>query len=147
MASKIQIQVSKLHADAQIPKYATEGSAGCDLHAIQGMVLMPGEHKIVNTGLGVAIPDGYEIQIRPRSGLAAKHGITVLNTPGTIDSDYRNAIGVILYNASDRLFEIQKGDRIAQAVLVPVYQAEFVEVDKLPETNRGLGGFGSTGVK
>lgn len=141
------VQIQKLHPDAKIPEYATTGSAGCDLHSVENTTLIPGERKVIQTGIAVAIPDGFEIQIRPRSGLAAKKGITITNSPGTIDSDYRNGIGVILHNTGNELFTVEKGDRIAQAVLVPVYQAEFIEVDELSKTDRGLGGFGSTGVK
>ena len=116
------------------------------MHSIEDIVLNPGERKLIATGLAFEIEYGYEVQIRPRSGLAFKHGITVLNTPGTIDSDYRGEIKVLLINHSNEKFEIKKGDRIAQAVVAPVIQAKIVEVDELSDTARGESGFGSTGV-
>ncbi|MEQ8322380.1 MAG: dUTP diphosphatase [Rhodospirillales bacterium] len=132
-----------------LPAYETTGSAGMDVRAAvpenDPMVLMPGARTMVPTGLSVAIPEGYEIQVRPRSGLAAKHGLTCLNTPGTIDSDYRGEIKVILINLGDAPFTIARGERIAQLVLAPVTQLGWKEVDSLDETSRGDGGFGSTG--
>lgn len=133
-----------------LPGYASAGAAGADLRANlpdRGqMVLQPGERTLVPTGLRVAIPDGYEAQIRPRSGLALKHGITLPNSPGTIDSDYRGPLGVIVMNAGAEPFTLAHGDRIAQMVVAPVARASFVVVDDLDETTRGAGGFGSTGV-
>lgn len=132
-----------------LPAYETTGSAGMDVRAAvpenDPMVLMPGARAMVPTGLSAAIPEGYEIQVRPRSGLAAKHGLTCLNTPGTIDSDYRGEIKVILINLGDAPFTIARGERIAQLVLAPVTQLGWKEVDSLDETSRGDGGFGSTG--
>lgn len=132
-----------------LPAYETTGSAGMDVRAAvpenAPMVLMPGARTMVPTGLSVAIPEGYEIQVRPRSGLAAKHGLTCLNTPGTIDSDYRGEIKVILINLGDAPFTIARGERVAQLVLAPVTQLGWKEVDSLDETSRGDGGFGSTG--
>ncbi|MEQ9436892.1 dUTP diphosphatase [Hyphomonas sp.] len=132
-----------------LPAYETSGSAGMDVRAAvperDPMVLMPGARAMVPTGLSVAIPEGYEVQVRPRSGLAARHGITCLNTPGTIDSDYRGEIKVILINLSDTPFTIARGERIAQLVLAPVTRLGWKEVDSLDETSRGAGGFGSTG--
>lgn len=130
-----------------LPEYETIASAGLDLRAFltEKMVLLPLERKLVKTGLFMEIPVGYEAQVRPRSGLALKNGITVLNSPGTIDADYRGEIGVILINLSQDLFEIQSGDRIAQLVFAQVEQAEWQLTDVLSETNRGEGGFGSTG--
>ena len=135
-----------------LPDYATAGSAGADLRAnlpvderAEGFTLGPMQRAIVPTGLRVAIPDGYEMQIRPRSGLALKHGITLPNTPGTIDSDYRGPLGVLLVNLGDAPYVIAHGERIAQAVLAPVVRAEFRMVDALGDTARGVGGFGSTG--
>tara|TARA_R110000787_G_scaffold79065_6_gene172914 strand:+ start:9657 stop:10112 length:456 start_codon:yes stop_codon:yes gene_type:complete len=132
-----------------LPAYETTGSAGMDVRAAvpenDPMVLMPGARTMVPTGLSVAIPEGYEIQVRPRSGLAAKHGLTCLNTPGTIDSDYRGEIKVILINLGDAPFTIARGERVAQLVLAPVTQLGWKEVDSLDETSRGDGGFGSTG--
>ena len=133
----------------QLPAYETIGSAGMDVRAAvpvgEPIVLAPGERNMVPTGLSVAIPQGYEIQVRPRSGLAAKHGLTCLNTPGTIDSDYRGEIRVILINLGDAAFEIARGDRIAQLVPAPVQRARVDEADELDQTVRGTGGFGSTG--
>lgn len=132
----------------KVPVYETCGSAGCDIHAfIESDVVIPaGKRAIIPTGLFTEIPEGYEIQVRPRSGLAAKNGVTVLNTPGTIDSDYRGEICVILINLGDCDFTIHNGDRIAQLVVAPVTQGIFVSSEKLGETERGAGGFGHTGV-
>lgn len=133
---------------ATIPLYKTAGAAGADLCAkiSQPLTIKAGKFAMVPTGLFFEIPEGYEVQVRPRSGLAAKNGVTVLNTPGTIDSDYRGEIKVILVNLSDTDFVINNGDRIAQMIVAPVTQAEFIVSDKLSETERGTGGFGSTGV-
>jgi len=141
----MKLKIKKLDSNAIIPAYQTELSAGFDLHSIEDYVIKPMERKLIKTGLAFEIEEGYEIQIRPRSGLAFKHGITVLNSPGTIDADYRGEIMVLLINLGEREFEIKKGDRIAQAVVSPVIQAEFIEVEKLSDTKRGRGGFGSTG--
>ena len=133
------------------PVYETPGAAGADLKAnLPGradVVLQPGARALIATGLRLAIPDGFEVQIRPRSGLALKHGITLANAPGTIDSDYRGPLGVILLNTGAQNFTIMHGDRIAQMVVAPVVQAEFVSVAQLDETSRDQGGFGSTGQK
>lgn len=129
-----------------LPAYATQGAAGMDVVAAEELDLLPGQRHAVATGLAMAIPDGYEVQVRPRSGLALKHGITVPNTPGTIDSDYRGELKVILINHGDAPFPIRRGDRIAQLVAAPVQRAWFVEVDDLDDTARGAGGFGSTGT-
>lgn len=133
---------------ATIPLYKTAGAAGADLCAkiSQPLTIKAGKFAMVPTGLYFEIPEGYEVQVRPRSGLAAKNGVTVLNTPGTIDSDYRGEIKVILVNLSETDFVINNGDRIAQMIVAPVTQAEFIVSDKLSETERGTGGFGSTGV-
>lgn len=128
-----------------LPAYATDGAAGMDVLAAEDVTLAPGARHAVATGLAVAIPQGYEIQVRPRSGLALKHGISVPNTPGTIDSDYRGELKVILINHGSDSFAIARGDRIAQLVLAPVTQAAWLEVAELDETARGEGGFGSTG--
>lgn len=132
---------------AVIPQYKTVGAAGADICAFvnEKIVLKPGKRVLVSTGLYFAIPEGFEVQIRPRSGLAAKNGVTVLNTPGTIDSDYRGEIKVILINLGEEDFEISNGDRIAQMVVSPVTVCDFDVVDSLDETDRGTGGFGSTG--
>ena len=133
----------------ELPAYETLGAAGMDVRAAvpesEPMVLQPGERAMVPTGLSMAIPEGYEIQMRPRSGLAAKHGLTCLNTPGTIDSDYRGELKVILINHGAEAFTIRRGERIGQMVLAPVTRIVWQEVDSLPETARGAGGFGSTG--
>ena len=141
----MKLKIKKLNPKAIIPAYQTKEAAGFDLHSIENVILKPGERKLIGTGLAFEIEFGYEVQIRPRSGLAFKHGITVLNSPGTIDSDYRGEIKVLLINHSNEKFEIKKGDRIAQAVVAPVIQAEIVEVEELSSTKRGEGGFGSTG--
>ena len=143
----IKVLIKKLSHKAQIPIYKTEGSSGMDLMALteDKIVIKPNKSALVPTGLSVAIPDDTEIQIRPRSGLAAKSSISVLNTPGTIDSDYRGELKVILFKHGDKEFIINNGDRIAQMVLVPILKVQFEEVQDLPETIRGSGGFGSTG--
>jgi dUTP pyrophosphatase len=137
------------HAEGlDLPAYATQGAAGMDLQAAVAapVTVPPGGRALIPTGLRVAIPEGHELQIRPRSGLALKHGITLPNTPGTIDSDYRGELGVILLNTSGDPFVVERGMRIAQAVLAPVLKAEWLEVASLDETARGQGGFGSTGI-
>ena len=132
-----------------VPAYKTSGAAGADVCAYldKPVTIKKGTRAMIPTGLFCAIPDGYEIQVRPRSGLAAKNGVTVLNAPGTIDSDYRGEICVILINLGDEDFTVQNGDRIAQLVVAPVTQGIFVRAEQLDETERGAGGFGSTGVK
>ena len=132
-------------AGLPLPAYSTSGSAGMDVVAAEDLVLLPGERHAVATGFAIAIPEGYEVQVRPRSGLALKHGITCLNTPGTIDHDYRGEVKVILANLGSEPFEVRRGERIAQLVPAAVLKAEFREVAVLSETNRGAGGFGSTG--
>lgn len=129
----------------ELPAYATEGAAGMDVLAAEDVTLPPGGRHAVGTGLALAIAPGYEIQVRPRSGLALKHGVTVANAPGTIDSDYRGEVRVILVNLGDAAFDIRRGDRIAQLVLAPVVRASWLAVSELDETQRGEGGFGSTG--
>lgn len=128
-----------------LPAYATEGAAGMDVVSAEDVTIAPGARHAVATGLAVAIPFGFEIQVRPRSGLALKHGITVPNTPGTIDSDYRGELKVILINHGTESFEIVRGDRIAQLVIAPVTRASWLKVEELDATERGEGGFGSTG--
>jgi dUTP pyrophosphatase len=127
------------------PAYATEGAAGLDIVAAEELILAPGARHAVATGFAIAIPTGYEVQVRPRSGLALKHGITCLNTPGTIDEDYRGEVKVILANLGHEPFVVRRGERIAQLVPAPVLKAAFREVEALSETSRGAGGFGSTG--
>ena len=144
-----KILIKKLFHEVSIPRYETSGSSGLDVSAfIESKVeIAPGEKAIIPTGFALSIPKGYEIQIRPRSGLAAKNNISVLNTPGTIDADYRGEIKIILINLGKEKFIVEKGLRIAQMVVAPVIQAKIEEVDELSETARGSGGIGSTGVK
>ncbi len=143
-----KILIKRLTKAIKLPKFETDGSSGMDLAAnVDSVVTIdPGKTAIIPTGLAVSIPKGFEIQIRPRSGLAAKQSITVLNTPGTIDSDYRGEIKIILINLGQKQFKVEKGARIAQMVMCPVIQAEIEETEDLIETNRGSGGFGSTGI-
>lgn len=147
MTDPVAVQIKRLpHGHGlNLPAYATAGAAGMDVLSAESVTIRPGQRHAVATGLAVAIPENYEIQVRPRSGLAFKHGITVPNTPGTIDSDYRGELKVILINHGPDDFAIARGDRIAQLVLAPVTQAKWEEVEELDETNRGEGGFGSTG--
>ena len=147
-SQKVEVRVKRLNhgAGLALPAYATSGAAGMDICAAESLNLRAGKRHAVATGFAFAIPDGYEVQVRPRSGLALKHGITCLNTPGTIDSDYRGEVKVILANLGDEDFVINTGDRIAQIVVAPVTQGIMVEVDALDDTERGTGGFGSTGV-
>ena len=144
-----EILIKRLSKDVALPKYETEGSSGLDLAANtdKQIKILPGKSEIIPTGLAVAIPKNFEIQIRPRSGLAAKSQISVLNTPGTIDADYRGELKVILINLSDKVFVVEKGLRIAQMVLCPVVKATLKEVTNLENTERGSSGFGSTGIK
>ena len=144
-----EILIKRLSKNVTLPRYETEDSSGLDLAANidKQIKIFPGKSEIIPTGLAVAIPKNFEIQIRPRSGLAAKNQISVLNTPGTIDADYRGELKVILINLSDKVFVVKKGLRIAQMVLCPVVKAKFKEVVELENTKRGSGGFGSTGIK
>ena len=143
----VPVRVKRLeHGEGlELPLYATDGAAGMDVLSAEDVTLAPGMRHAVATGLAVAIPPGYEIQVRPRSGLALKHGVSVPNTPGTIDSDYRGEVKVILINFGAEPFEIRRGDRVAQLVLAPVTRGRWAVVDELDETERGAGGFGSTG--
>ena len=143
----ISIQLKRLtHGEGlPAPSYATAGAAGLDVVAAEDLTLRPGDRHAVATGFAIAIPPGFEVQVRPRSGLALKHGITCLNTPGTIDEDYRGEVKVILANLGDEPFEVRRGERIAQLVPAPVLKAKFEEVAELDATGRGAGGFGSTG--
>ena len=147
MTDRRRVRITRLpHGHGlDLPAYATGGAAGMDVLSAEQVTIQPGKRHAVATGLALAIPEGYEIQVRPRSGLALKHGITVPNTPGTIDSDYRGELKVILINHGEDAFAISRGDRIAQLVLAPVSVAEWDEVDGLDDTERGSGGFGSTG--
>ena len=148
LSDKVEIRIKRLNngAGLPLPVYASTGAAGMDICAAEAITLKPGKRAAVPTGFAFAIPHGYEIQVRPRSGLALKNGITCLNTPGTIDCDYRGEVKVILANLGDEEFAIQRGDRIAQLVVAAAPQATISEVDHLDETARGAGGFGSTGV-
>ena len=151
MSTKVTVELQRLaHAEGlPLPAYQTADAAGLDLMAAvpdaEPMTLAPGQYALVPTGLAIALPPAYEAQVRPRSGLAAKHGVTVLNTPGTIDADYRGEIKVILINHGTAPFVIKRGERIAQMVIAPVLQATLVPVATLSATDRGAGGFGSTG--
>lgn len=144
-----EILIKRFSKDVSIPQYETSGSSGMDIAAFieKKLELAPGDKIIVPTGFSLSIPKGYEIQIRPRSGLAAKKGITVLNTPGTIDADYRGELKVILINLGKEKFVIENGLRIAQMIVCPVVQAKLKETETLSKTDRGIGGFGSTGTK
>ncbi len=143
----VKILIKKLNSRVLLPKYKTNGSSGMDLMAFldKPISIIPQKSELIPTGLSIAIPENMEVQIRPRSGLAAKNNISVLNTPGTIDSDYRGELKVILYNHGSKEFIVNNEDRIAQMILVPIIKATFEEVESLPETIRGEGGFGSTG--
>ena len=139
------LKFKRIHPDAVLPAYAHPSDAGMDIRSVADMTVPARGRALVPTGLVVLLPPLYEAQVRPRSGLALKHGITVLNTPGTIDSGYRGEIGVILFNSSDVDFQIKKGDRVAQVVIAPVTQPVIEEAQEIDETGRGAGGFGSTG--
>jgi len=149
--NEIAIHIRRLPhgTDLPIPSPATPGSAGADLVAAvtESVVIDPGARALIPTGVAIALPGGYEAQVRPRSGLAAKHGVTLLNTPGTIDADYRGEIGVIMINLGQEPFEVTRGMRVAQMVIAPVVAARWREVEALDETGRGAGGFGSTGTE
>ena len=142
-----RVLIQKLRADAIVPRYMTAHAVGLDLSAAldRPLDLAPGQRAAIPTGLAIKLPDGYEAQVRPRSGLAREHGVTLVNSPGTIDADYTGPVIVLLINHGDRAVRIEAGQRIAQMVIAPVIQAELVEVDELPATARGAGGFGSTG--
>ena len=142
----IEIKFQKLHPDAQIPSYAHIGDAGADVYTVTEVIVAPQKRAAIPTGLAVDIPIGYEIQVRPKSGLALKHGITVLNSPGTVDAGYRGEIQVIVINLGDEAYTFTKGQKIAQLVLKPVIQASYVE-GELGTSDRGVGGFGSTGLQ
>ena len=140
-----QIKFIKLHPDAKPPMYQTDQSVGADLTSIEHVNIEPGQFRLVKTGIAVELPRGTEMQIRPRSGLAFKHGVTVLNAPGTIDTDYRGEVGVLLINHGTTIFKVCKGDRIAQAILAKAILVNYRQVKELSDTDRGAGSFGSTG--
>ena len=142
----INVKIKRIDSKAILPSYANPGDAGMDIHSMEDKRIYPGETVLIKTGLCIEIPENYEAQIRPRSGLALNNGITVLNSPGTIDSGYRGEIKIILINHSGKLFEIKQGMRIAQMVISPIIRAEIIEVISLVDSERGQGGFGSTGV-
>ncbi len=142
----MEVKVKKIHEDAKIPAYAHEGDSGMDLYSVEETILQPGETKLVKTGLQIAVPKGFEAQVRPKSGLAAKFGITVLNTPGTVDSGYRGEVMVILVNHGKEEYKVEKGKKIAQMVIAKVEEAKIEVVEDLEDTTRKDGGFGSTGL-
>lgn len=146
-SSSVHVEMEKVVSDVKLPAYAHAGDAGMDLYAAEACVLQPMDRKVVSTGIKIAVPVGYEAQVRPKSGLALNHGITVLNTPGTVDAGYRGVVGVILINLSKEPYHVEKNQKIAQLVIAKVEHAEMKEVDSLDETKRGSGGFGSTGLK
>lgn len=143
--SQLAVKIKRMHTAAQLPNYAHPGDAGADLYAVEDAVLQPLQRQAIATGICAEVPLGYEIQIRPRSGLALKDGITVLNSPGTVDAGYRGEIKVILINLSDQPYTVKCGQKIAQMVIAPVTIANFVEVEQLSPSQRDVGGFGSTG--
>ncbi len=149
MSKAVEIRLKRLpHGEGlPVPAYATTGAAGMDVVAAEDVNLAPRGRHAVATGFAMAIPEGFEVQVRPRSGLALKHGISLPNTPGTIDSDYRGELKIIMINLGEEAFAIRRGDRIAQLVVAPVQLASFAEVEELDDTARGAGGFGSTGLK
>lgn len=144
---KVILKIKREREGIPLPTYATLGSSGIDLRSAENLVIPPGEWRAISTGIRVELPPGYEAQIRPRSGLALKYGVTVLNSPGTVDSDYRGEVKVILINHGREPFEVKKGDRIAQMVIVKVERVDIEEVEELDETERGEGGFGHTGLR
>lgn len=146
MKNSTILKIRKVNPEAKVPFYAHEGDAGLDLFSVDDIIINPMERKLVRTGIQIQLPSNTEAQIRPRSGLALKNGITVLNTPGTIDEGYRGEIGIILINLGNEPFEVKKSMKIAQMVIKPVIKPEIEEVNELSETDRGEGGFGSTGV-
>ena len=145
--NKLKLKVQKIHSEAIIPNYAHQGDAGLDLYSVEEVKINPSETALIKTGIKIELPPQTEAQVRPRSGLALKHGITVLNTPGTIDEGYRGEVGVVLINHGKETFIVEKGMKIAQMVVKPVWYVEVDEVEELSETERAEGGFGSTGKR
>lgn len=143
---RVSIKIQKLVETATLPSYAHEDDSGMDLCAIEAKEILPGKTALIRTGIAIEIPIGTEAQVRPRSGLALKHSITVLNTPGTVDAGYRGEIGVVLINHGQQVFQVTEGMKIAQMVIAPVLRAEIEECDRLSDTERGTGGYGSTGM-
>jgi len=146
MSNQIKIYIKRIDKKLPLPEYQTENAAGMDIYSRIDVILEPLSYVVIPTGLAVELPEGYEMQIRPRSGLAANHGIGILNTPGTVDADYRGEIKVILYNIGKKPYYIKRGERIAQAVISKIIRTEIQEVETLKETTRDKGGFGSTGI-
>ena len=144
---KTKVQITKTKDNAKIPIYAHKGDAGMDLYSTEDYNIKPGERVLVSTGIKIALPNGFEAQVRSKSGLALKHGLTVLNAPGTIDSEYRGEVGVIAINLGQEDYEVKAGEKIAQLVIKSVCEAELEELDNLDDTTRGDGGFGSTGLE
>ncbi|MBU3109113.1 dUTP diphosphatase [Clostridium gasigenes] len=145
--NKMSLKVERIHKDAILPRAAHSGDAGLDLYSVENIVITPGESALIKTGIKIELPKQTEAQVRPRSGLALKFGITVLNTPGTIDEGYRGEVGVILINHSKNSFTVEKGMKIAQMVVKPVWKVDIIEVEKLSSSERAEGGFGSTGLR
>lgn len=145
MRKSIKVNIKRLDPQVDLPNYATEGSAGADICCTEDFLIHPGQRVLVGCGFALELPEAYEAQVRPRSGMANKHGITVANAPGTIDSDYRGEVKVLLLNTSNNTFRGKKGQRVAQLVINPITIGKFIEVDELGESDRGEGGFGSTG--
>ena len=144
---KIKVQITKIKDNAKIPSYAHKGDTGMDLYSTEDYTIKPGERVLVSTGIKIALPNGFEAQVRAKSGLALKYGLTVLNAPGTIDSEYRGEVGVITINLGQETYEVKAGEKIAQLVIKNVCEAELEELDNLDDTTRGDGGFGSTGLE
>ncbi|WP_125152584.1 dUTP diphosphatase [Clostridium rectalis] len=142
-----KLLVKKINEEAKLPDFAHDGDAGMDLYSVEDKIIEPGETQLIHTGISLQLPNDTEAQIRPRSGLALKNSITVLNTPGTIDEGYRGEIGVILINHSKKIFKVEKHMKIAQMIIKPIYKTEILQVESLTDTNRGENGFGSTGIK
>ena len=142
----IKVKIKKIKSNAIVPSYVHDGDSGVDLYSTEDYELKPGDRALVSTGLQIAMPHGFEAQVRPKSGLALQHGISIVNTPGTVDSNYRGEIGVIVINLGQQNYKIEKGKKIAQMVFTKVEQVQFEVVNELDETKRGMGGFGSTGL-
>jgi len=143
---KVKVQLKRLNPEAKGLCYAHPGDSGVDLYAVEDHLIKPGERKLIGTGISISVPKGYEAQVRPKSGLAANHGVTVLNTPGTVDSGYRGEVKVIAINLGEQTYTVEKGKKIAQMVFCKVEEAEIEDVEELDDTTRGEGGFGSTGL-
>ena len=141
----VKVNIEKVHKDAIIPTYSHHDDACCDLYIVEDYTIHPGQRMLLRTGIAIEIPTGFEVQLRPRSGLALKHGLTLVNAPGTVDAQYRNEVKILIMNMGTELVSLRKGDRCAQMCIKPVYKFDFQEVDKLNPSDRGFGGWGSTG--